>query len=190
MTRGVLLYVIGASGSGKDSLMQVAREALADNPDVVFAHRYITRPAHAGGENHVALSETEFAARLARNLFAMHWHSHGLHYGLGLEINHWLAKGLTVVVNGSREYLNEASKKYSELKPVLIEVSTEVLRQRLQSRGRESAADIEARLTRAEAFKQLRHPQLLRLPNDAPLNETGATFVALIRSQTTVMTCN
>jgi len=160
MASGVLLYVIGASGSGKDSLMHAARETLAGDPNVVFAHRYITRPANAGGENHVALSETEFAARLARNLFAMHWHSHGLHYGLGLEINHWLAKGLTVVVNGSREYLNEASEKYSELKPVLIDVSTEVLRERLQLRGRESATSIETRLIRAETFKTLRHPQL------------------------------
>lgn len=190
MASGVLLYVIGASGSGKDSLMQVAREALAGDSDVVFAHRYITRPANAGGENHVALSETEFDARLARNLFAMHWRSHGLRYGLGCEINHWLAKGLTVVVNGSREYLDEATRKYSELKPVLIEVVAEVLRERLQSRGRESAVDIETRLTRAEAFKRLHHPQLLRLPNNAPLSETGAAFVALIRSQTAVMTCD
>jgi ribose 1,5-bisphosphokinase len=189
MTRGILLYVIGASGSGKDSLMQVAREALADNPEVIFAHRYITRPAHAGGENHVALSEAEFDARLARKLFAMHWRSHGLRYGLGCELDHWLAKGLTVVVNGSREYLDEASEKYSALKPVLIEVSTEVLRERLRSRGRESAADIETRLIRAEAFKQLRHPQLLRLSNNAPLNETGPAFVALIRAQSQVATC-
>ncbi|MDZ7593598.1 MAG: phosphonate metabolism protein/1,5-bisphosphokinase (PRPP-forming) PhnN [Thiobacillus sp.] len=189
MTRGVLLYVIGASGSGKDSLMQVAREALADNPEVIFAHRYITRPAHAGGENHVALSEAEFDARLARKLFAMHWRSHGLRYGLGSELDHWLAKGLTVVVNGSREYLDEASEKYSALKPVLIEVSTEVLCQRLKSRGRESVADIETRLIRAEAFKQLRHPQLLRLSNNAPLNETGPAFVALIRAQSQVATC-
>ncbi|MBT9590459.1 MAG: phosphonate metabolism protein/1,5-bisphosphokinase (PRPP-forming) PhnN [Thiobacillus sp.] len=189
MTRGVLLYVIGASGSGKDSLMQVAREALAGDADVVFAHRYITRPANAGGENHVALSEAEFDARLARNLFAMHWRSHGLRYGLGCELNHWLAKGLTVVVNGSREYLDEASRKHGELKPVLIDVSTEVLRERLQSRGRESSSDMEMRLTRAEAFKNLRHPQLLRLPNNAPLSETGPAFVALIRAQSQVATC-
>ncbi|MDP2431931.1 MAG: phosphonate metabolism protein/1,5-bisphosphokinase (PRPP-forming) PhnN [Pseudomonadota bacterium] len=189
MPRGILLYVIGASGSGKDSLMQIAREALAGDADVVFAHRYITRPSHAGGENHVALSEAEFEARLARNLFAMHWRSHGLRYGLGCELNHWLAKGLTVVVNGSREYLDEASKKYDELKPVLIEVSTEVLRERLQSRGRESSSDIEVRLTRAEAFKNLCHPQLLRLPNNAPLSETGPVFVALIRAQSQVATC-
>ena len=189
MPRGVLLYVIGASGCGKDSLMQFAREALASESDVVFAHRYITRPAHAGGENHVALSEAEFDARLRRNLFAMHWHSHGLRYGLGCELNHWLAKGLTVVVNGSREYLDQASKKYSELKPMLIEVSTATLRQRLQARGRESDADIETRLIRAEAFRQLNHPQLLRLTNDAPLNETGAAFVKLIRTQTAVMSC-
>ncbi|OZA23059.1 MAG: phosphonate metabolism protein/1,5-bisphosphokinase (PRPP-forming) PhnN [Hydrogenophilales bacterium 17-64-11] len=189
MRRGVLLYVIGASGSGKDSLMQVARDALAGDADIVFAHRYITRPANAGGENHIALSEAEFDARLARKLFAMHWCSHGLRYGLGCELDHWLAQGLTVVVNGSREYLDEASRKRDELKPVLIEVSTEVLRERLRSRGRESASDMDMRLTRAEAFKNMRHPQLLRQPNNAPLSETGPAFAALIRAQSQVATC-
>ncbi len=47
-----LIYVMGASGSGKDSLMRYAREKLAKHSNIVFAHRYITRPADAGGENH------------------------------------------------------------------------------------------------------------------------------------------
>jgi len=180
---GVLLYVIGASGSGKDSLMSHARAALAQDPAVVFAHRYITRPPDAGGENHVALSVAEFESRLSRNLFPLHWHSHGLRYGIGCELNHWLAKGLTVILNGSRAYLHEASRRYPELVPVLIEVSPAVLRERLQGRGRESAADIESRLQRAGEFDTLQHGKLLRFNNDSPLATTGPEFVELIRSQ-------
>ena len=105
---GVLLYVIGASGSGKDSLINYARESLEQNFRVVFAHRYITRPQDAGGENHVALSEAEFDSRLAQKLIPLHWRSHGLRYGIGCELNQWLAKGLTVILNGSRGYLSEA----------------------------------------------------------------------------------
>jgi ribose 1,5-bisphosphokinase len=180
---GVLLYVIGASGSGKDSLMQHARGALAQDSNVVFAHRYITRPPSAGGENHVALSEDEFESRVARKLFPLHWHSHGLRYGIGSEVNHWLAKGLTVILNGSRAYLREASRGYPELVPVLIEVPPSVLRERLQGRGRESAADIESRLKRAGEFDSLQHYRLLRFSNDAPLETTGPAFVELIRSQ-------
>lgn len=186
---GILLYVIGASGSGKDSLMRYARESLAGYSGVVFAHRYITRPHDAGGENHVALSEAEFDARLARNLFSLHWHSHGMRYGIGCELNQWLAKGLAAVVNGSRAYLAEASRNYPELTPVLIEVSPDVLRSRLHARGRESESGIGSRLVRAEKFKELHHPKLLRFSNDAALEETGPAFVELIRSQTQMITC-
>ncbi|MDP2759008.1 MAG: phosphonate metabolism protein/1,5-bisphosphokinase (PRPP-forming) PhnN [Sideroxyarcus sp.] len=183
---GVLLYVIGASGSGKDSLISHARFKLAQDANVVFAHRYITRPQDAGGENHVALSEDEFESRVARKLFPLHWHSHGLRYGVGSELNHWLAKGLTVILNGSRAYLHEASRRYPELVPVLIEVSPAVLRERLRGRGRESAADIESRLQRAGEFESLQHCKLLRFRNDEPLKITGPEFVELIRSQVTV----
>ncbi|ARU31836.1 phosphonate metabolism protein/1,5-bisphosphokinase (PRPP-forming) PhnN [Sulfuriferula sp. AH1] len=187
---GVLLYVIGPSGSGKDSLMLHARRSLEQDSSVVFAHRYITRPHDAGGENHVALSEAEFDSRMARKLFPMHWRSHGVRYGIGCEINQWLAKGLIVVMNGSRAYLQQASKNYPELMPLLIEVSADVLRGRLQSRGRETGSEIDARLMRAEEFKTLQHPSLLRFRNDAPLDETGPAFVELIRSKTRVIKCN
>lgn len=184
---GVLLYVIGASGSGKDSLIQHARFKLAQDANVVFAHRYITRPPDAGGENHVALSEDEFESRVMQKLFPLHWHSHGLRYGIGCELNHWLAKGLTVILNGSRAYLHEASRRYPELVPVLIEVSPAVLRARLQGRGRESAEEIDARLKRASEFGSLQHCKMLRFRNDAPLANTGPDFVELIRSQEKVV---
>lgn len=187
---GVLLYVIGPSGSGKDSLMHFAREVLATHSSVVFAHRYITRPHDAGGENHVALSDAEFESRVEHKLLPLHWNSHGLRYGIGCEINHWLAQGLTVLLNGSRAYLPEASRRYPELVPVLIEVSPSVLRERLQSRGREQAREIESRLQRAGKFDSLHHSRLLRFKNDAPLESTGPAFVELIRSQEKVAACD
>lgn len=187
---GVLLYVIGPSGCGKDSLMLQARQALEHDSGVVFAHRYITRPHDSGGENHVALTEAEFDSRLARKLFSMHWRSHGMRYGIGCEINQWLAKGLVVIVNGSRAYLQQASKNYPELMPLLIEVSVDVLRGRLKSRGRETDSEIESRLKRTEDFKTLQHPRLLRFRNDAPLDETGMAFVELIRSKIRTIQCS
>jgi ribose 1,5-bisphosphokinase len=108
MPEGALFYIIGPSGSGKDSLMRYSRDRLDGTDGVVFTHRYITRPVEPQGENHVALSEGEFKARAAAGLFALHWRSHGLHYGIGCELDHWLAAGLKVVVNGSRGYLPEA----------------------------------------------------------------------------------
>jgi ribose 1,5-bisphosphokinase len=185
-----LIYVVGASGSGKDSLMSYARSRLANESQVVFAHRYITRSADAGGENHVALTQEEFDSRRRAGLMAMHWESHGHAYGLGIEVNQWLAKGITVVVNGSREYLETAAQRYPELLPVWVEVSPEVLRARLQARGREGAEEIEKRLARAPKNQILgRRGELIR--NDGELRLAGDTLVNLIRhgSGSEVVSC-
>ncbi len=179
MVEGTLFYVIGPSGGGKDSLMRYGRERLAGDPGVVFAHRYITRPVELDGENHVALSETEFDARLAAGLFAMHWSSHGLRYGIGREINFWLSKGCNVVMNGSREYLPEARRLYQDLIAVLVTVSPEVLAARLRARERETEEQVAGRLSRAQRFI---HPggyvEIIR--NDGDLCEAGERFVQLL----------
>lgn len=174
-----LIYVVGASGSGKDSLMQYCRERLNGNPSVQFAHRYITRAAHAGGENHIQLSQQEFAAREQAGLFALHWSSHGHSYGIGVEIDQWLAKGVTVVVNGSREYMPEARKRYKTLLPVWIDVSHEVLRKRLVERGRESDALIEARLARHQRMTKPDGDGII-ISNDGALADAGEALIAVI----------
>lgn len=186
--RAHLIYVIGASGSGKDSLIRYGRERLSEHPGVVFAHRYITRPADAGGENHVALSQQEFDAREQARLFALSWRSHGNAYGIGIEINQWLAKDITVVVNGSREYLSEARRRYPDMLPVWIEVSPEVLRSRLEARGRENAAAIEARLARNRATLKPAGRSII-ISNDGSLAEAGEEFVATITSHARQFLC-
>jgi ribose 1,5-bisphosphokinase len=98
-----LVYVMGPSGAGKDSVLARARFLLPPQAPIVFAHRYITRPAEAGGENHVALSAAEFTLRRDHGLFAYHWRAHGNEYGIGSEIQAWRRVGLTVVISGSRE---------------------------------------------------------------------------------------
>ncbi|MGX7950177.1 MULTISPECIES: phosphonate metabolism protein/1,5-bisphosphokinase (PRPP-forming) PhnN [Desulfovibrionaceae] len=174
-----LIYVMGASGSGKDSLMRYAREKLAKHSNIVFAHRYITRPADAGGENHVSLTPDEFSSRVAAGLFAFHWQSHGHHYGIGIEIDQWLASGATVIVNGSREYLPQVSGRYHNVVPLLIEVSADVLRERLLSRGRETREQVEKRLQRHQALAGA-CKGCLKVNNDGPLHEGGDTLIDLI----------
>lgn len=55
---GKLIWLMGASGSGKDSLLTELRQR--EQTQLLVAHRYITRDASAGSENHIALSEQEF----------------------------------------------------------------------------------------------------------------------------------
>ena len=179
MARGTLFYVIGPSGAGKDSIIDGTLATLPPTAPVIRAHRYITRPATAGGENHVAVTAEDFARRRDAGLFLFSWESHGHAYGLGVELRFWLEAGFTVIMNGSRGYLPEATQRWSDLIPVLIHVSRDALRARLESRGRESPAEIERRLARANAFA-VEHPKLVTLDNSGPLETAIAQLRALL----------
>lgn len=94
-----------------------------------MAHRYITRTANAGSENHISLSEQEFFTRAGQNLLALSWHANGFYYGVGVEIDLWLHAGFDVLVNGSRAHLPQARARYGQtLLPVCLQVSPDVLR--------------------------------------------------------------
>jgi ribose 1,5-bisphosphokinase len=178
--QGRLVYVVGASGAGKDSLIRYAREALGKTHRVIFAHRYITRPATSGGENHIELTAPEFAQRKRLGLFAMTWDSHGYRYGIGVEIDAWLAGGLTVVVNGSRGYIRSARRRYPRISVVWISAGPQVLAARLKGRGRESRAEINARLERNSKVG-LKPPRgAVEIDNEGSLEDAGRRFVELL----------
>lgn len=174
-----LIYVIGASGAGKDTLLSGLRTALPAEAPVAFAHRYITRPSDACGENHVALSPAEFALRRRRGLFALDWDSHGLSYGIGREIDQWMAAGLSVIANGSRGYLEAAMLRYPDMLPIAVTADPSILRARLEARGRETAAAIDERLARAAVFP-LDHPAIVRVDNGGRVEDAVTALRAMV----------
>ncbi len=148
-----LIYLIGASGSGKDTILSKTKELL-NSDDFVFVKRYITRPYSVSSKNgvdedHYYLSHEDFEKKLESNFFAMHWNSHNNYYGIAKSINNDLTNNKTVIINGSREYLAQAKKDYPDLQAVLINVEPEVLKERLLNRGRETGADFIERLNGA-----------------------------------------
>lgn len=175
-----LYYVAGPSGAGKDTVMSWARERLPFAMPVVFAHRYITRPADSGGENHIALSESEFELRLARGLFSMHWQSHGLRYGIGIEVLDWLSSDVSVVVSGSREYLSRARETFPDLVYVHVTAPPEVLRERLRARGREQDAEVEARIERSTSVAAGAGAHDVEIVNHGRIDEAGRLFLDLL----------
>jgi ribose 1,5-bisphosphokinase len=68
--RGSLIYLIGPSGAGKDSLLQAARERLGER-GCEIARRVITRSAEALGEDAVAVTPAAFAEQERAGAFAM-----------------------------------------------------------------------------------------------------------------------
>lgn len=142
MSAGRLIAVVGPSGVGKDTLMHGLAAA---EPRAHLARRVITRPAEAGGEDFDAVSAEAFAARS----FALSWQAHGLHYGIPEAALAPLATGGDVLVNLSRSVLPEAAARWPGMVTLALEAPPEILAARLAARGRESAADIAARLARA-----------------------------------------
>lgn len=177
---GRLLYIVGPSGSGKDSLIDYARSRLPAGVNVVFAKRTITRPASAGGENHIAVTAAEFDARLTAGAFAMHWRANGLAYGIGREIHNQLDEGGTVVVSGSRAHLPRALADFPDMKVVAITASPETLRARLNSRGREDTANIQARLARAPSFALPPGTAAFEISNDGDIAQAGGRLLGLL----------
>jgi len=145
-----LIYLMGPSGSGKDTVLGLLPGVLqqAEGLRLHIARRTITRATV--DEAAEAVTAAEFQRRLKNGDFALHWHSHGLSYGIGIEIDAWLAQGAVVLVNGSREHLPSAHARYPELTAVSLVVSPDVLAQRLAQRARENAAAMRARLARAQ----------------------------------------
>ena len=179
---GRLIFLVGPSGSGKDSLIDASREQLA-LAGVEIARRVITRSAEAKGEAAQGVTPEQFDTLRAQGAFAMHWRANGLDYGIPRQVDQWLAAGRAVLVNGSRAYLPEARQRYPDLLAVLVEVNPEVLRQRLLARGRETAEEVEQRLARSARLQAAADPSVHVLDNSSTLEAAVAAFVSLLRHQ-------
>jgi ribose 1,5-bisphosphokinase len=180
---GRLIYLIGPSGSGKDSLLEAARARLTER-GCRIVRRVITRSAEAVGESAQGVSMQQFAEMEARGAFALSWHANGLAYGIPRDIDDWLAAGEDVLVNGSRGHLQNTRERYPDLVVLLLTVDLAVLRQRLLARGRESVVEIDRRLARNARFNERlladSEPPVHLLDNSGPLDYTVERLMVCI----------
>jgi ribose 1,5-bisphosphokinase len=145
---GRLILVVGPSGAGKDTLVGFAKAACAEDANIVFPRRVVTREA-TSSEDNVALTPDEFREALARGDFAMHWEAHGHSYGLPRAIDEDIHAGRSVVVNVSRTVIEAARRAYANVAVIAITAPPEVLAERIQMRSRSSDGNSEQRLSRA-----------------------------------------
>ena len=145
---GRLVLVVGPSGAGKDTLIELVRDACRDNERVLFPRRIVTRPSSAAEDNET-LSEAEFAAAIADGAFAVHWRAHGHCYGLPIAINDAIVAGACVVANVSRSVVPALRAAYADVVVVSVTAPVEVLAQRLAARSRDTDGPLDERLQRA-----------------------------------------
>lgn len=144
---GRLVLVVGPSGAGKDTLINLARAACAGDSNVVFPRRVVTRSASAFEDNE-EMSAAAFRQALADGHFALHWEAHGHCYALPRTIDDDIGAGRAVVVNVSRGVTGALRRRYADVVLVAITAPPEILAARLASRGRSSDADLGKRLHR------------------------------------------
>jgi len=177
-----LIYVVGPSGAGKDSLLNWLRAQLPAQLPIAWARRCINRPCAADGEMHESVATSEFNRLLDAQEFALHWAANEHLYG----IRHVELRPLTqqqwVFVNGSRAHLQEAAKFYPELTVLHITADIEILRQRLLGRGRESQQAIENRLSRTLALRVPPGCQLIEIHNHGSLASSGQQLLQALQA--------
>lgn len=173
-----LVYVMGPSGAGKDSVLGWLRERLPPGLPLHWARRTITRPARAGGEPHESVDEAGFNALSSAGQFALDWQANRLRYGVRRQELEPLRRGHWVLVNGSRAYLEQGRARFPAMTVVHISASADQLRLRMLARGREDAQQIAERIARATAFDLPEGIHQIR--NDGPLDEAGRALWNLL----------
>lgn len=180
-TAGTLAVVVGPSGAGKDTLMNLAAQHFAGRSDVHFVRRVITRDGDAGNEDHRSVSEADFDAMEQAGTFAVSWEAHGLKYGIPADVFDELAQGHLVIANGSRSALHRFQAAFQRLKIINITATREVLAERLMARGRESREDVLKRLERSSLTVEGSY-DVADIDNSGTLEEAERAIISVLEA--------
>lgn len=153
MTRGLLITVSGASGTGKGTVCKRLLEAM---PTLEYSISATTRAPRAGevdGREYFFFSREEFIEKLKRNEFLEHADVYGNYYGtLKSYVDSRRDAGCDVLL----EIDTQGALKVKNACPdgifiFLLPPSLEELKQRIMGRGTESPESLKKRLSAAPA---------------------------------------
>lgn len=162
MTTGSLIILSAPSGAGKTTLARQVIERLQERGQQArFSVSYTTRaprPAEQDGEDYHFVSREEFQQMVADGQMLEHAEVFGRCYGTGRRVTESaLAAGETVFLDidwqGAQQL--RASMPEQAFSVFILPPSREVLLQRLQGRGQDSAEIIQQRMQ--EAVSEMSH---------------------------------
>ena len=174
-------YIMGPSGSGKDSVIDGVCNYFADQ--VSRPPRYITRILSSNdAEQHNVIAPEIFDELHDKDCFSLSWQANGYRYAYDKQWLNDLDEQKIVLLNGSREYWSEAQEKFADLLvPIVLSLDSDVQRSRLEGRARESQSEIEQRIERSESFQsQMSSHEILQLNANQPLSKVIDDCVQLI----------
>ncbi|MFW9906567.1 MAG: hypothetical protein ACFFFH_19830 [Candidatus Thorarchaeota archaeon] len=150
-TSDLLVFVVGRSGSGKDSIMRNVASALKlEDIPVHVLQRHITRLPDKTEES-LYVSEEEFLRKKSQKEYIISWYIYDNWYGCPQKpLKKALRRGEIVLVNASRSILYDAKEKYPRSKIVLIDAPDKVAEARIKIRGREDSNHLFERFTRMQ----------------------------------------
>ncbi|NBT42189.1 MAG: phosphonate metabolism protein/1,5-bisphosphokinase (PRPP-forming) PhnN, partial [Alphaproteobacteria bacterium] len=127
--QGRMIAIVGPSGVGKDTVMAALQKS---RPDLSLVKRHITRSPESIGEDHYALSSEEFSKAVDQQKFVLSWTAHGLLYGVSHEAIQKLCRGQDMLINLSRNMLEEADDVFDRLIVINLTAPKDVLLSRLE----------------------------------------------------------
>ena len=174
-----LIYVVGPSGAGKDTLLAWLKSHIRPSSLLHWARRTIDRPTSSqiNAEQHESVNSQEFQKLLKDNAFAMHWKANSQQYGIRSQEIAPLYQSEWVIVNGSRGYLPQAATDFPGLTVLHITANKDVLRKRLIDRGRENNELIEQRLKRDVSMTIPPLCNFIEIINNGSLESVGSLML-------------
>lgn len=166
-----LIYFMGPSGSGKDSVMSWLLAHAPEGVSLRYARRVVTREQEDPNSVDIAVSKQVFNNYLDKQQLAMNWSANGLNYGIKRNELTALRDDEYLLINGSRAYYATAKFLFPDLFAVHITAQLETLKTRLQQRNRESEDSIAKRLYRATQIQPGGQLDGLELSNDGEVEQ-------------------
>ena len=180
---GTLFLVVGNSGSGKDSLIEWVLNAWPPTkPAPMVPTRLITRPPSPETEEFESISEDKFQKLSKAGAFSLQWRSYGIDYGVNIEIEDLLARGRSVLVNVSRQIVEETRHRFPNVRVIFIRVPFHITEARIRERGREHGIDLEERIERSRQNQDFPNADYI-IDNSGDLNVAGQELLRILLEQ-------
>jgi len=173
---GTLYLIVGASGSGKDTIINHSAKILGR----MFVPLKCTTRKPRAGERQGFDYNFVTGPRFKKMKLFTKYGVYGAEYGVGTKLLERLRQGFDVFLNISNRLTEDIKKRYPKTLVVYVYVSQENLRERIMVRNREDEKEIAQRLERARENLQFISNADFILNNNGSIIDSVTAFASYI----------